>query len=110
MHAHNELAVLNRLLMFSLNDVSDGQLHDQEHGVQMWRIMQVLAGKLYESWNMLVERFLQSNPEDPAIQALQTEHRMSLDWLRGYFGDHDKKDTHPNNPGQGSVSLRDAKP
>jgi hypothetical protein len=36
MHTHNELAVLNRLLMFSLNDVSDWQLHDQAHGVQMW--------------------------------------------------------------------------
>ena len=26
MHAHNELVVLNRLLMFSLNDVAEGQL------------------------------------------------------------------------------------
>src|SRR5262249_47730362 len=35
MHAHNELVVLNRLLMFSLNDVGEGELHDHAHGVQM---------------------------------------------------------------------------
>ena len=28
MHAHNELAVLNRLLLFSMNDTGEGDLHD----------------------------------------------------------------------------------
>src|SRR6266702_3221987 len=27
MHAHNELTALNRLLMFSMNDTTDGDLH-----------------------------------------------------------------------------------
>src|SRR5260370_20261753 len=86
MHAHNELVVLNRLLMFSLNDVGEGELHDHAHGVQMWTIMQLLTGKLFETWNMLVERFLKSNPEDPAITGLSEAHKKDLAWLKDYLG------------------------
>jgi hypothetical protein len=86
MHAHNELAVLNRLLMFSLNDVGDGELHNDAHGVQMWCVLQVLIGKLFETWNMLGKRFLKSNPEDAAITGLSAEHKKSLAWLQDYFG------------------------
>jgi hypothetical protein len=93
MHAHNELVVLNRLLMFSLNDVGEGQLHDQAQGVQMWCVLQVLTGKLFETWNMLSERFLKSNPEDPAIGHLSDEHKSSLAWLKEYFGDGCPKET-----------------
>jgi hypothetical protein len=77
MHAHNELAVLNRLLMFSLNDVGEGELHDQAHGVQMWCVLQVLTGKLFETWNMLSERFLRSNPDDPAVAQLSDKHKKA---------------------------------
>jgi hypothetical protein len=93
MHAHNELVVLNRLLMFSLNDVGDGELHDHAHGVQMWTVMQLLTSKLFETWNMLVERFLKSNPEDPAIAALSDVHKKDLAWLKDYFGIAPRNDT-----------------
>lgn len=93
MHAHNELSCLNRLLMFSLNDVAEGLPHDQAHGVQMWCVMQVLIGKIYETWNMIAERFLQSNPEDAAITSLSAKHKLSLDWLKGYFGDQRPNET-----------------
>ena len=86
MHAHNELVVLNRLLMFSLNDVGEGELHDHAHGVQMWTVMQLLTGKLFETWNMLIERFLKSSPEDPAAAALSDAHKLDVDWLKDYFG------------------------
>jgi hypothetical protein len=39
MHAHNELGMLNRLLMFSFDDVGEGELHDDAHGVQMWTLI-----------------------------------------------------------------------
>lgn len=52
----------------------------------MWTVMQLLTGKLFEAWNMLVERFLQSNPEDSAIVALSDAHKKDLDWLKDYFG------------------------
>lgn len=93
MHAHNELVVLNRLLLFSLNDVGEGELHDHAHGVQMWTVMQLLTGKLFETWNMLVERFLKSNPEDPAVAALSDAHKKDLVWLKSYFGVVPPKDT-----------------
>jgi hypothetical protein len=93
MHAHNELAVLNRLLMFTFNDVGEGQLHDYAHGVQMWCVLQVLIGKLFETWNMLSERFLKSNPEDSAIAGLSDEHKRSLAWLKNYFGDERPRET-----------------
>lgn len=86
MHAQNELGVLNRLLMFSLNNVGDGELHDAAHGVQMWCLVQVLTGKLFETWNILTERFLKAKPEDPAVAALSDEAKKSLAWLKGYFG------------------------
>jgi hypothetical protein len=86
MHAHNELVVLNRLLMFSLNDVGEGELHNDAQGVQMWCILQVLTGKLFETWNMIAERFFKSNPEDPRIAGLDEQHKRSLAWLKDYFG------------------------
>lgn len=93
MHAHNELVVLNRLLMFSLNDIGEGELHNHAQGVQMWTVMQLLTGKLFETWNMLVERFLKSNPEDPAIAALSDAHKKDLAWLKDYFGTIPLKDS-----------------
>ena len=101
MHAHNELVALNRLLMFSLNDVGNGELHNDAQGVQMWTILQVLTGKLFETWNLIAERFLGSKPEDPAIAGLSEAHRKSLDWLREYFGDEQ---------GKLSVSMLTSKP
>jgi hypothetical protein len=66
MHAHNELTVLNRILMFSMNKTANGELHDSAQSVQMWCLLQVLAAKLVETWNMLNERFLKATPEDPS--------------------------------------------
>lgn len=86
MHAHNELAVLNRLLLFSLNDTGEGELHDSAHSIQMWCILQILAAKLFETWAMLSERFLNSKPEDPALVKLNAGHKISLNWLVDYFG------------------------
>lgn len=85
MHAHNELSVLNRILMFSLNDVGEGELHDAAHGVQMWCIMQVLAGKLIETWTMFEGRVLKAYPEDPVLAALSKSERENLNWLKDYF-------------------------
>jgi hypothetical protein len=89
MHVHNELSVLNRLLGFSLNDVGEGELHNHAQGVQMWTVMQLLAGKLCETWKMLYVRFLKSNPVDPAIAALKEAHREDLAWLHNYFSSRD---------------------
>ena len=86
MHAHNELAVLNRILLFSMNDTGDGDLHDAAQSVQLWCMLQVLAAKLFETWNMLNERFLTAKPEDPLLVGLSAGHRSSLEWLKSYFG------------------------
>jgi hypothetical protein len=86
MHAHNELVILNRLLMFSMNFSEDGELHDSAQSVQMWCLLQILVGKLFETWNMLCERFLRAQPPDPAIASLSDEHKVSLKWLTNYFG------------------------
>jgi hypothetical protein len=42
---------------------------------------------------MLVERFLQSNPEDQPIGFLRDEYKTDLHWLKGYFGDRGQKET-----------------
>jgi hypothetical protein len=87
MHAHNELTVLNRIFMFGLNPVREGEPAHSAGAVQMWCLLQVLTGKLYETWMMLIKRFLSAQPEDPALAALAPQHRASLDWLKEYFGD-----------------------
>ena len=85
MHAHNELTMLNRLLMFTMNDTGDGELHNSAQSVQMWCVLQLLAAKLFETWLMLNERFLQSNPPD-VVARLEPAHQQSLRWLIDYFG------------------------
>ncbi len=85
MHAHNELAILNRLLIFTTNDTGDGELHDSAQSVQMWCMLQLLAAKLVETWVMLNARFLRSNPPD-AVARLEPAHQISLEWLTDYFG------------------------
>jgi hypothetical protein len=88
MHAHNELTFLNRLLLFSQNSVSEGELHDQAQSSQMWCVLQLLAGKLYETWNMLAGRFSLSEKaaqQDAVITGLAAQHHASLKWLREYF-------------------------
>ena len=93
MHAHNELATLNQILLFSLNDVGNGELHDDAHTVQLWSVMQILTGKLFETWNMIAERFLKANPVDPVIAGLSLPHQKSLGWLKAYFGEGKPNDT-----------------
>lgn len=85
MHAHNELTILNRLLMFTMNDTGDGELHNSAQSVQMWFTLQLLAAKLFETWVMLNERFLQSNPPD-VVPRLEPPQQASLQWLTKYFG------------------------
>jgi hypothetical protein len=85
MHAHNELAVLNRLLMFVLNDTGEGDLHDSAQSVQMWCVLQILAAKLFETWVMIGERFLRSNPPE-FVSSLEPVHQDSFRWLTNYFG------------------------
>jgi len=85
MHAHNELTILNRLLMFTMNDKGDGEVHNSAQSVQMWCMLQLLAAKLFETWVMINERFLQSNPPD-VVGRLEPAHQASLNWLTDYFG------------------------
>jgi hypothetical protein len=88
MHAHNELTFLNRLLVFSQNSGAEGDLYDQAQMSQVWCLLQLLAGKLYETWNMLSKRFSLSarpNKQDAAVVALNSRHQHSLQWLRDYF-------------------------
>jgi hypothetical protein len=87
MHAHNELTVLNRVFMAAINSTGDGEHFDSATSVQMWCLMQVLAGKLFETWLMVIKRFLNARPEDPTLADLKSTHKESLDWLKGYFGD-----------------------
>lgn len=86
MHAHNELTVLNRVFMFVLNDTGAGELHDSANSVQMWCMLQILAGKLFETWLMLIARFLAAQPEDAALAGLPAGQRKSFEWLKTYFG------------------------
>ena len=48
MHAHNELTVLNRLFMCTIEYPTDAdELHISAQTVQLWCLLQVLVGKLF---------------------------------------------------------------
>ncbi len=51
----------------------------------MWFVLQTLAAKMFETWVMVNERLLLSNPPD-VIGRLEPAHRASLEWLTDYFG------------------------
>lgn len=90
MHAHNELTVLNRLFMCTIEYPQDAdELHSSAQTVQLWCLLQVLVGKIFESWKMLRDRFLGANPVDPMVAALSAEHRECLTWLEKYFDTKD---------------------
>src|SRR5712671_5219921 len=67
MHAHNELAALNRLFMFSMNEIDSGELADSAYSLQMWCLLQLLAGKLFETWKMLNTSVISRNKRDNVI-------------------------------------------
>ena len=95
MHAHNELTILNRLLMFTMNDTGNSELHNSAQSAQMWCMLQILAAKLFETWAMLTERFLRSNPPD-VVARLEPAQQESLQWLTDYFGNGQPfKGNHP---------------
>jgi len=48
--------------MFAMNDTGDGELHNSAQSVRCGGVLQILAAKLVETWVMVNERFLQSNP------------------------------------------------
>src|SRR5215469_3016737 len=86
MHAHNELTVLNRLFMCSIEYPEDAdELHNSAQTVQLWCLLQVLVGKIFETWKMLRDRFLGCNPVDPIVAVLSPEHRDCIAWLDRYF-------------------------
>ncbi|MDR3498110.1 MAG: hypothetical protein P4L72_02655 [Parvibaculum sp.] len=87
MFAHDELTFLNRLLMFTQNSVADGGLHDHAQSVQIWCILQLLAGKIFETWLMMLKRVIPRREKDAVMEALSEDHRVSLGWLLDYFGD-----------------------
>ena len=86
MNAHNELTVLNRLFMCTIEYPEDAdELHSSAQTVQLWCLLQVLVGKIFETWKMLRDRFFGCNPDDPMVTALSPDHRECLAWLERYF-------------------------
>jgi hypothetical protein len=53
------------------------ELHNSAQSVQMWCMLQILAAKLVETWVMLTERFLRSNPPD-LVARHRAEHRRDF--------------------------------
>jgi hypothetical protein len=68
MHAHNELTILNRVLMFTMNDVGDGELHNSAQSVQMW--CNIMIAILTEPKAKLLGL---PTPSGPSFSSLPTE-------------------------------------
>lgn len=91
MHVQNELAVLNRILLFSMNRSLDGELGEFAESMQIWCLLQVLAGKILEAWIFISERLRDGGHGERLVDSLDATYRANLAWLRGYFGDRQLK-------------------
>lgn len=75
--------------------MSDGELHGYAQSSQRWCVLQLLAGKLRETWDMLAERFSlekKAKKQDAVVTALCPRHQASLTWLQQYFSGKGAKD------------------
>jgi len=86
MHSHNELAVLNRLLLFAQNETAQGEAYASVKAIQVWTYLQIVIGKLFETWIMLKERLLDNAEQAELITSLTEKQKESLSWLTNYFG------------------------
>jgi hypothetical protein len=90
MHAHNELTVLNRLFMCTIEYPQDAdELHSSAQTVQLWCLLQVLVGRYSRPGRCSTIGFSGPILLDPMVAALSAEHRECLTWLEKYFDTKD---------------------
>jgi len=85
-HAANELSVLSKLFHFMAGPSSDVAILMQAENMQALVIGRLLAGKIYECWNLLKSAFFGNAISKDYEQKFDPEASAALSQLKKYFG------------------------
>jgi hypothetical protein len=85
-HATNEMWAIFRLVMIAQNQQSIGPICDLYRDTQTFTLQKVLAGKLYECWNLVAARYFATGLGQFYDPKLLHSGKESLARLKRYFG------------------------
>jgi hypothetical protein len=85
-HATNELNALARLIVLASNSNDSSNAAQKSYKfTNIFMLMCILAGKLYETWLVVQRNFLRSKDLAQYIPDLNTRASESLNFLKKYF-------------------------
>jgi hypothetical protein len=85
-HAANELSVLSKLLHFCARAESKAPMIMQAENAQALVLGRILAGKIYECWNLMQAGFFGSGISRTYHSKFDADELSALDALKRYFG------------------------
>jgi hypothetical protein len=85
-HAANELNVLSKLFHFSVGGKTDVPILMQAGNAQSLVLGRVLAGKIYECWNLLKSAFFSTALSKSYVPQFDEEAKQALEGIKRYFG------------------------
>lgn len=86
-HLGNELNMLNKLLLYSSQNIRalDG-VQNEAQTSQTLLIVKILAGKLYEGWELTKRAFFGTKISNEYDTHLEEDAKVALEKLKQYFG------------------------
>ena len=90
MMAHNELSILNRLLLFSIKETCDDTIGQISHSMQIFFVLKLVAGKLNETWKIIQKHYV-SKLDAKYDAILEPPAKSAYTKLSTYF---DQKNKH----------------
>jgi len=87
-HFNNELAILHKLLVYSMAKPRDDSEHElKAHNAQMLFLARLYAGKLFEGWEVVRKKILSTKEFSMEYEAMSSvEGKAAFDELKKYFG------------------------
>ena len=85
-HASNEVGALLRVVMIAQNQPSVAPIYDLYATTQALTFQKVLAGKLYECWNLIAARYFSTGLGRVYDAKLHSSGQRGLAQLKRYFG------------------------
>ena len=85
-HMQNEFVALNKICAWCISPAkSSTRLEAVVNGSQGFMISKILAGKLYEGWQLMKKAYFSSKLSHALEPLLHPPTRLSLDGLKSYF-------------------------
>lgn len=85
-HAANEINAITKMLYWAANGPNDTAAEGHGRFTMELLLIRLLAGKLYESWELLRKKFFGTEISRSYEAALDSQAATSLNFLKVYFG------------------------